>query len=89
LSWTAVCGAGEGLYVQQQQQPPPTAPFPDLPPDLLHPAPVTRIDLEATRLAIALAFASGVSGGLFADALVRERPVPPELRLDVLPRADR
>src|SRR5580658_983624 len=56
------------LYVQQQPPPPQTvapAPFPDL----LHPAPLTRIDLEATRLAIALAFASGVSGGLFADAL--------------------
>jgi len=62
--------------VQQQQQPPPTAPFPDLPPDLLHPAPVTRIDLEATRLAIALAFASGVSGGLFADALDRATVAP-------------
>ncbi len=45
-------------------------------PDLLHPTPMTRIDLEATRLAIALAFASGVSGGLFADALERATVAP-------------
>jgi len=38
-------------------------------PDLLHPTPITRVDLEQTKLAIALAFASGVSGGLFAEAL--------------------
>jgi DNA mismatch repair protein MutS2 len=37
--------------------------------DLLHPTPMTRIDVDHTKLAIALAFASGVSGGLFADAL--------------------
>jgi DNA mismatch repair protein MutS2 len=40
-------------------------------PDLLHPSPLCRIDAEHTKLAIALAFASGVSGGLFADALDR------------------
>jgi DNA mismatch repair protein MutS2 len=38
-------------------------------PDLLHATPLTRVDLERTRLAIALAFAGGVSGGLFAEAL--------------------
>ena len=45
-------------------------------PDLLHPTPMTRIDVEATRLAIALAFASGVSGGLFGDALERATVAP-------------
>ena len=45
-------------------------------PDLLHPTPTTRIDLEHTKLAIALAFASGVSGGLFAEALDRARVAP-------------
>jgi DNA mismatch repair protein MutS2 len=38
-------------------------------PDLLHPTPVQRVDAEATKLAVALAFVSGMSGGLFADAL--------------------
>jgi DNA mismatch repair protein MutS2 len=38
-------------------------------PDLLHSRPLTRIDLPKTKLAVALAFASGVSGGLFAEAL--------------------
>ena len=45
-------------------------------PDLLHPTPTTRIDAESTRLSIALAFASGVSGGLFADALDRTKVAP-------------
>jgi len=45
-------------------------------PDLLHPTPMTRIDAESTRLSIALAFASGVSGGLFADALDRTKVAP-------------
>jgi DNA mismatch repair protein MutS2 len=45
-------------------------------PDLLHPTPMTRIDLEPTKLAIALAFASGVSGGLFADALDKAKVAP-------------
>jgi DNA mismatch repair protein MutS2 len=40
-------------------------------PDLLHPSPQNRIDSEHTKLAIALAFASGVAGGLFADVLDR------------------
>src|ERR1700721_526121 len=45
-------------------------------PDLLHPTPITRIDVDHTKLAIALAFASGVSGGLFADAPDRARVAP-------------
>jgi DNA mismatch repair protein MutS2 len=45
-------------------------------PDLLHPTPTRRIDAEHTTLAIALAFASGVSGGLFADALDRALVAP-------------
>ncbi len=45
-------------------------------PDLLHPAPRERLDVEHTRLAIALAFASGVSGGLFAEALDRATVAP-------------
>jgi DNA mismatch repair protein MutS2 len=45
-------------------------------PDLLHPTPVTRIDVDHTKLAIAMAFASGVSGGLFADALDRTKVAP-------------
>ena len=48
---------------------------PDIP-DLLHPTPIRRIDVEHTKLAIALAFASGVSGGLFADALDRATVAP-------------
>lgn len=38
-------------------------------PDLLHPEPLRRIDVEQTKLAIALAFASGDSPGVFSDAL--------------------
>jgi DNA mismatch repair protein MutS2 len=38
-------------------------------PDLLHPTPLRRIDLERTRLALNLAFAGGGSGGLFSEAL--------------------
>jgi len=45
-------------------------------PDLLHPSPQSRIDIEHTKLAIALAFASGVAGGLFADALDRANVAP-------------
>jgi DNA mismatch repair protein MutS2 len=45
-------------------------------PDLLHPTPLERVDPEQTRLAIALAFASGVSGGLFSDALDRATVAP-------------
>jgi DNA mismatch repair protein MutS2 len=49
---------------------------PALVPDLLHPAPLGRIDAEATKLAIALAFASGVSGGVFTEALDRATVAP-------------
>jgi DNA mismatch repair protein MutS2 len=45
-------------------------------PDLLHPTPMARIDVAHTKLAIALAFASGVSGGLFADALDKAKVAP-------------
>lgn len=44
--------------------------------DLLHPAPLCRIDVEGTKLSLALAFASGVSGGLFSDALERATIAP-------------
>jgi DNA mismatch repair protein MutS2 len=49
---------------------------PVLLPDLLHPAPISRVDVEHTKLGIALAFASGVSGGLFADVLDRATVAP-------------
>ena len=45
-------------------------------PDLLHPRPMTRVDVDQTKLAIAMAFASGVSGGLFAEALDRATFAP-------------
>lgn len=45
-------------------------------PDLLHATPMTRVDMDATRLALTLAFASGVSGGLFTEALDRARVAP-------------
>jgi DNA mismatch repair protein MutS2 len=38
-------------------------------PDLLHATPLVRVDVDKTRLAMTLAFASGVSSGLFAEAL--------------------
>ncbi len=44
--------------------------------DLLHPTPTRRIDLERTRLAVNLAFAGGVSGGLFEEALDRATLAP-------------
>lgn len=49
---------------------------PALVPDLLSAVPVSRIDLAHTKLAIALAFASGVSGGLFGEALDRATVAP-------------
>lgn len=49
---------------------------PVLIPDLLHPTPMRRIDAEQTKLAIALAFASGVSGGVFSEALDRATVAP-------------
>ena len=55
---------------------PPLALQDALVPDLLHPEPMTRIDVGHTRLAIALAFASGVSGGLFAEALDQAKVAP-------------
>ncbi|MBS2016996.1 MAG: DNA mismatch repair protein [Deltaproteobacteria bacterium] len=45
-------------------------------PDLLHPIAMRRIDVEGTKLGVALAFAAGVSGGLFADALDRATIAP-------------
>jgi DNA mismatch repair protein MutS2 len=45
-------------------------------PDLLHPTPLRRIDAAQTKLAMGLAFASGVSGGLFGDALERASVAP-------------
>jgi len=45
-------------------------------PDLLHPTPQRRIDLEQTRLAITLAFAGGGGGGLFAETLERASLAP-------------
>ena len=44
--------------------------------DLLHPSPLSRIDAESTKLAIALAFASGVSGGVFSEALDSAKVAP-------------
>ncbi len=44
--------------------------------DLLHAVPMRRIDAEATETAVALAFAGGTSGGLFADALDRAAVAP-------------
>jgi DNA mismatch repair protein MutS2 len=38
-------------------------------PDLLQPTPAPRVDFDHTRLAVTLAFAGGVSGGLFSEAL--------------------
>jgi DNA mismatch repair protein MutS2 len=48
---------------------PPTA-------SLLHPAPLARSDLDELRQSLAFAFASGVSGGLFAQALDRAPLAP-------------
>jgi MutS domain V len=45
-------------------------------PDLLHPAATSRIDIESTKVAMAFAFASAVSGGLFAEALDRATVAP-------------
>jgi DNA mismatch repair protein MutS2 len=38
-------------------------------PDLLHPVPTRTIDVDRTRLALNLAFAGGVTSGLFEEAL--------------------
>lgn len=45
-------------------------------PDLLHATPIVRVDLAATKLAIALAFASGMAGGLFGEALEKATVAP-------------
>ncbi len=45
-------------------------------PDILHVTPRSRINVEHTKLSIALAFASGVSGGLFTDALDKATVAP-------------
>ena len=45
-------------------------------PDLLHPVPLQRIDVEMTKIAMTFAFASGVSGGLFAEALDKSTVAP-------------
>jgi len=44
--------------------------------DLLHPLPKWRIDFEETRLALTLAFAGGVAGGLFEEALDKATLAP-------------
>lgn len=49
---------------------------PVLVPDLLHPTPVWRIDVDHTKLAIALAFAGGVSGGVMTEALDNAKVAP-------------
>jgi DNA mismatch repair protein MutS2 len=49
---------------------------PVLIPDLLHPTPLQRIDVEATKLAICLAFASGVGGGAITEALENAKVAP-------------
>jgi DNA mismatch repair protein MutS2 len=50
---------------------------PDVPaPDLLEPSPQSRVDLEAIQQGMEFAFASGVSGGMFAEALQKAIPVP-------------
>ncbi|MEO8800943.1 MAG: DNA mismatch repair protein [Polyangiaceae bacterium] len=46
------------------------------PSDLLHPAARSRIDVVDVRRTMAFAFASGVAGGLFADALARATFAP-------------
>jgi len=38
-------------------------------PDILHASPHRRINVEATKVAVTLAFASGSAGGLFSEAL--------------------
>lgn len=45
-------------------------------PDLLHVVPRARCDVHKTRVAIGLAFAGGLSGGLFDEALEAARPAP-------------
>lgn len=49
---------------------------PSIVPDLLHPAPMRRVAVEETTVAIALAFAGGTAGGLVSDAL-EQAPLAP------------
>lgn len=49
---------------------------PALPPDLLHPHPICRINRDRTRKAIIMAFSGGASGGLFAEALAEASIAP-------------
>ena len=58
--------------------PPSRAPLPEpvFVPDLLHATPMRRIDSEQTKLSIALAFAAGVSGGVFSEALDQATVAP-------------
>ena len=44
--------------------------------DLLHHQPLVRVDVDRTKLALALAFTGGSSGGLFAEALDRASVAP-------------
>lgn len=45
-------------------------------PDLLHPTPMRRIDVAQTKLSMALAFAGGVAGGMFSEALDQAKVAP-------------
>jgi len=45
-------------------------------PDLLHVVPIEPVDAEKTRLAVALAFAGGLAGGLF-DEVLNASPLAP------------
>ncbi len=49
---------------------------PVLVPDLLHPTPIRRIDVDHTKLSIGLAFAGGVSGGVLSEALDNAKVAP-------------
>src|SRR5262245_53696890 len=55
---------------------PPSLPAADVFPSLLYLEPVARPDLDELRQALSFAFASGVSGGLFSQALDRA-PIAP------------
>lgn len=45
-------------------------------PDLLHPRAISRVDVEGLTVAMALGFAGGTSGGLFAESLDKAKNVP-------------
>lgn len=44
--------------------------------DLAHPTPAPRIDFDGTKIALALAFAGGATGSIFAEALARATIAP-------------